>query len=238
MALRKTNFILADKEQHYRWCWPNKTLIPHLCRFVAMPCVLYICKNYTAMQSFLKLAGLVSFLTAFTINCGGQQAQSITSAIERQFNKIESDILSSAQAMPEDKYGFTPESLAIRDSDFKGVRTFAGQILHLATDNILIWSAITGDPVRTDIEDVNGPKSIKTKKEVIEYLKSSFAVGRKVISGLTTGNAMELVQFRWRKLARLDLAFYALTHANEHYGQMALYLRFCGIVPPPTLTEK
>jgi len=140
--------------------------------------------------------------------------------------------------MPENNYDFTPENLNIKNSDFEGVRTFAGQIVHIATDNILIWSAITGDPVRTDIEDVNGPKTIKTKKDVIEYLKSSFAVGRRAISNLTTQNAMDLVQFRWRKLSKLDLAFYALTHANEHYGQMALYLRLCGIIPPPTLTDK
>jgi uncharacterized damage-inducible protein DinB len=186
------------------------------------------------------LKSLIYFATfiGLTVKCSGQQAVSITSSIERQFNKIESDILSSAEAMPESKFDFTPEGLNIKDSNFKGVRTFAGQIMHLATDNILIWSAITGDPVRTDIEDVNGPKNIKTKKEVIDYLKSSFAIGRKAISNLTTQNAMDMIQFRWRKLSRLDLAFYALTHANEHYGQMALYLRFCGIVPPPTLSDK
>ena len=92
--------------------------------------------------------------------------------------------------------------------------------------------------MRPDIEDVNGPKNIKTKKDVIEYLRSSFAVGRKAIASLTAENAMEMIQFRWRKLPRLDLAFYALTHANEHYGQMALYLRMCGIIPPPTVNEK
>ena len=190
------------------------------------------------MTIFTKFGWAVTFSTALMINCAGQQAASITSAIERQFTKIEGDILSSAEAMPENKYDFTPESLNIQNSDFKGVRTFAAQILHLATDNILIWSAITGDSVRTDIEDVNGPKSIKTKSDVIEYLKSSFAIGRRAIANLTTQNAMELVQFRWRKLSKLDLAFYALTHANEHYGQIALYLRFCGIIPPATLNDR
>src|SRR5215831_16368731 len=123
--------------------------------------------------------------------CGGQQSPSLSIAIERQFNKIESDIISSTEAMPEDKFYFTPENLNIKNSDFKGVRTFAGQIMHLATDNILIWSAINGDSVRSDIEDVNGPKNIKTKKEVIDYMKYSFAIGRKAISGLTTANAMD-----------------------------------------------
>jgi uncharacterized damage-inducible protein DinB len=183
-----------------------------------------------------RISIIFTFCLAFTITGIGQQ--SMTSSIERQFNKIESDILTTAQAMPEGKFTFTPEDLHIKNSDFKGARTFAGQIMHLATDNILIWSAITGDSVRADISDVNGPKSITTKNAIIEYLKDSFAIGRKAIATLTTQNAMDMIDFRWRKLPRLDLAFYALTHANEHYGQMAIYLRMCGIVPPPTLIDK
>jgi uncharacterized damage-inducible protein DinB len=176
------------------------------------------------------------FCLTFITTCVGQQ--SLTPAIERLFNKIESDILSTAEAMPEDKFNFTPESLTIKNSNYKGVRTFGGQIMHLATDNIFIWSAITGDPVRADIEDVNGPRTIKNKKDIIEYLKSSFEIGRKAISTITNQNAMEMIDFRSRKLPKLDLAFYALTHANEHYGQMVVYLRMCGITPPPTVNEK
>lgn len=178
----------------------------------------------------------VGLLTIVVTQCPAQQ--SLTPAIERLFNKIEGDILSSAEAMPEEKFDFTPGGLNIKNSAFTGVRTFAGQVMHLATDNILIWSAITGDSVRPDIEDVNGPKTIRTKKDILEYLKTSFAIGRKAIATLTTQNAMDMIQYRWRKLPRLDLAFYALTHANEHYGQMAVYLRSCGIVPPPTMNEK
>lgn len=170
--------------------------------------------------------------------CIGQPSPKFSSSIERQFNKIESDILTSAAAMPEDKFYFTPEDLHIPNSDFKGVRTFAGQIMHLATDNILIWSAITGDPIRADIQDVNGPAGIRTKADVIKYLKSSFDEGRKAISMVTEKNAMNTIEFRGRNLSRLDLAFYALTHANEHYGQIVVYLRMCGIVPPPTINER
>lgn len=170
--------------------------------------------------------------------CSGQQPPAFPTAVERQFNKIESDIISAAEAMPQNKFNFTPESLHIKNSNFKGVRTFAGQIMHLATDNILIWSAITGDSVRADIENVNGPKNIKTKNDIIDYLKGSFTVGRKAILMLTEKNAMDMIDFRWRKLSRLDLAFYALTHANEHYGQMVVYLRMCGVTPPATIAEK
>ena len=185
-----------------------------------------------------KAVILIIFCFSVISICVGQQSTSFSTAIERQFNKIESDIVSSAEAMPEDKFYFTPENLHIQNSDFKGVRTFAGQIMHLATDNILIWSAITGDSVRADITDVNGPKSITTKADVLKYLKSSFDEGRKAISMVTEKNAMNMIEFRGRNLPKLDLAFYALTHANEHYGQMVVYLRMCGIVPPPTLNEK
>jgi uncharacterized damage-inducible protein DinB len=183
------------------------------------------------------LLSTILFLTLRAV-CLGQEAAPFSTAVERQFAKIESDILTTAEAMPESKYAFSPETLGIKNSDFKGVRTFAGQIMHLATDNILIWSAITGDSVRADITDVNGPKSITTKADVIAYVKSSFAIGRKAIAMLTDKNAMDMIQFRWRKLPRLDLAFYALTHANEHYGQMVVYLRMCGIVPPPTINDR
>src|SRR4030095_7858604 len=178
-----------------------------------------------------RILSPIILIFVFAIQAMGQQ--SLTPAIERLFNKIEQDIISSAEAMPEEKFDFTPESLRINNSAFTGVRTFGGQIKHLATDNILIWSAVTGDTVRSDVEEVNGPKTIHTKKEIMEYLKSSFAIGRKAISTLTGQNAMDMIQYRWRKLPRLDLVFYALTHANEHYGQMAVYLRACGIVPPP-----
>src|SRR5690349_5602360 len=180
----------------------------------------------------MKLIGFFIFCLAFTITCHGQQ--SITSAVERQFNKIESDILATAEAMPADKYNFTPENLSIKNSNLKGVRTFAGQIMHLATDNVLIWSAITGDPVRADITDVNGPQTIRSKADIIQYLKSSFEIGRKAMGALTNKNAMDMIEFRGRKLSRLDLMFYALTHDNDHYGQMVIYLRMCGFLPPPS----
>jgi len=193
--------------------------------------------NTQTMALKKKAVIFFSLYAALMTTCFGQQ-QSLTPAIERLFNKIESDILITAEAMPEGKFNFTPEGLKIEGSDFKGVRTFAGQILHLATDNIFMWSAITGDSVRADIEDVNGPKTLKTKQEIIDYLKSSFAIGRTAIATVTNQNAMDEIDYMWRKLPRLDLVFYALTHANEHYGQMVVYVRMCGVKPPPTVKQK
>lgn len=190
------------------------------------------------MNISLVAATFIILSLIFASQTSAQAQVSLTPAVERLFNKVESDILSSAEAMPESQFNFTPANVHLDESAFKGVRTFAGQLMHVSTDNILIWSAVTGDSVRADIQDVNGPASITGKKAVIEYLKSSFAIGRKAIATLTDKNAMDMIQFRWKKLSRLDLVFYALMHANEHYGQLAIYLRFCNIVPPPTLQDR
>ena len=160
-----------------------------------------------------------------------QSSNSLSSAIKRQFDGIEKSIVFLAESMPEDKFNFTPEGLDIKGSDFKGVRTFAGQVKHLATDNFAIWSPIIGEPLRADIKDVNGPESIKTKADIINYLKESFQLGHKAIETVTAENAMDMLPFRGSSLPRLDLAFYALTHDNDHYGQMVVYMRMCGISP-------
>jgi DinB superfamily len=166
-----------------------------------------------------------------------QPVRSLSGAVERLLNNTERNIINSAEAMPEDKFYFTPEGLDIKGGNFKNVRTYAGQIKHLATDNFDIWRTLTGDPLPDGIVDVNGPANIKTKAEIIKFLKDSFALGHKAIATLTKQNVMEMLSFRDRQLPRLDLAFYALTHANEHYGQMVVYLRMCGIVPPATVAE-
>jgi hypothetical protein len=173
---------------------------------------------------------LFSFGLLSSIYCRCQT--SMTAGADRLLNYIEQHITEVAEAMPENRFDFTPESLHIPGSQFKDVRSFAGQIKHLATDNFFIWSAITGDDVPPGIEDVNGPASLKTKADILTYLKQSFAAGHKAIATLTTNNAMDMIPFRGNKLLRVDLAFYALTHANEHYGQLVIYLRMCGIIPP------
>jgi hypothetical protein len=168
----------------------------------------------------------------------GRCQTSMTAGAERLLNYIEQHITEVAEAMPENRFDFTPDSLNIPGSEFKSVRSFAGQVKHLATDNFFIWTAITGDPMPAGIDDVNGPAGLKTKTAILAYLKQSFAAGHKVIATLTTNNSMDMLDFRGRKLPRVDLAFYALTHANEHYGQLVIYLRMCGIIPPASRPDR
>jgi len=154
----------------------------------------------------------------------------IASAVDSEISNIERQIIDVAEAMPEDKYNFSPESLNIPGSDFKGVRRFAVQVKHVAASNYFIWSHLTGDKLPEGLKDGNGPENLKTKAEIIKFLQDSFALGHKAAATLTTENMLQSAE--GSKSSRLHLATFGVAHASNHYGQMVEYLRMNGIVPP------
>ena len=159
-----------------------------------------------------------------------QPPPTIASTVEREISTIEKQVVDAAEAMPEDKFNFSPESLNIPGGEYKGVRTFAVQVKHVATSNYFIWSPLTGDKLPEGLKDGNGPENLKTKADTIRFLKDSFALGHKAAATLTTENMLQAPEHS--KSPRLYLATFGVAHAYDHYGQMVEYLRMNGIVPP------
>jgi uncharacterized damage-inducible protein DinB len=159
-----------------------------------------------------------------------QPAPTVASAVDREVSTIEKLVVDAAEAMPEDKFNFSPENLNIPGGDYKGVRTFAVEVKHVAASNYFIWSPITGDKLPEGLKDGNGPENLKTKAEIIKFLRDSFALGHKAAATLTTENMLQSAE--GNKSSRLHLATFGVAHASNHYGQMVEYLRMNGIVPP------
>jgi uncharacterized damage-inducible protein DinB len=159
-----------------------------------------------------------------------QPSPTVASVVDREISSIEKQVLDAAEAMPEDKFNFTPESLNIPASEYKGVRTFAVQVKHIASSNYFIWSPLTGDKVPENIKDGNGPADLKSKADILKFLKDSFALGHKAAATLTAENMFQNPGNS--KSTRLGLATFGVAHAYDHYGQMVEYLRMNGIVPP------
>lgn len=159
-----------------------------------------------------------------------QQLPGIASVLDGEISAVEKQIVEVAEAMPEDKFNFSPESLNTPGADYKGVRTFAVQVKHVASSNYFIWSPITGDKVPESIKDGNGPENLKTKAEIMKFLKDSFALGHKASATLTAENMLQ--NPGKSKSSRLHLATFGVAHAYNHYGQMIEYLRMNGITPP------
>ncbi|PYX47573.1 MAG: DinB family protein [Acidobacteria bacterium] len=179
------------------------------------------------------VAGLGQSTKSTTSASQPQTAQppaTIASAVDREISGVEKQIVDAAMAMPEDKFNFSPESLNIPGADYKGVRTFAAQVKHIAASNYFLWTGLTGDKLPANLKDGNGPEDVKSKAEILKFLQDSFALGHKGAATLNTENVLQIPEHS--KSTRLRLATFAVAHAFNHYGQMVEYLRMNGIVPP------
>src|SRR5882757_4601794 len=157
----------------------------------------------------------------------------IASAIDREMTIVEKELIDAAEAMPEDKFDFSPEKLNLPGRDYKGVRTFGQQLKHVAASNYLIWSPITGEKPPDTVNDGKGPDNMKAKAEIIKYLKDSFAFGHKAVARLNESNLVQpIIRNNKPPTTRLFLATFAAAHCFDHYGQMIEYLRMNGIIPP------
>jgi hypothetical protein len=155
----------------------------------------------------------------------------IASTLDREISRIEQRIVDVAEAMPEDKYNFSPEGLNIPGSDYRGVFSFAAQIKHVAAGNYFLFSPIIGDKVPATIfNDGKGPDNLKTKADIIKFLKDSYALAHKAAATLTVENILQSPA--GSKSTRLHMAEFGVAEAYNHYGQMVEYLRMNGIVPP------
>ncbi len=159
-----------------------------------------------------------------------QAAPTIASIVDREISGVEKEVVETAEAMPEDKYNFSPESLNIPGDDYKGVRSFAQQVKHIAASNYAIWAPLTGEMFPKDFMGGNGPENLKTKADILKFLNDSFALGHKAAATLTAENMLQPPGHS--KASRVYLATFAVIHAFDHYGQMVEYLRMNGIVPP------
>jgi uncharacterized damage-inducible protein DinB len=181
------------------------------------------------MRITLLLA--VPVLTVSAWAQGPSAPATIAAMVDREIGDIEKQILDAVEAMPESKFNFSPESLKISGSNYSGVRTFALQVKHIAASNNALWSPLTGDLLPKDFMGGDGPESVKTRADILKFLRASFALGHKAAATLTAENMLQPPSPGSRS-SRLHLAMFAVAHALDHYGQMVEYLRLNGIVPP------
>jgi uncharacterized damage-inducible protein DinB len=156
----------------------------------------------------------------------------LAEAIDREISSLEKQFVAVAEAMPPEKFDATPESMGLNGAAFKGVRSFGAQAKHVAADNFAIWAPVGGEPEKAGINAPNGPTEMKSREEILKFLKDSFEYSHKAVAGLTSENQLGLVKFRGREVTRMSLVILALTHATDHYGQLVEYLRMNGVIPP------
>jgi hypothetical protein len=158
-------------------------------------------------------------------------ADTIGQIYDGQVSSIEREVLALVQAMPADKFNFAPTN-----GTFTGVRTFALQARHDATVIWQVSASVLGEakpPVDMGAGD-NGPDTLKTKDQIVEYFKGAIAYAHKAMSSMTQQNMLDQVPspFGPGKTTRIASAAFLGLHSYDHYGQMVVYARMNGVVPP------
>lgn len=134
-------------------------------------------------------------------------------------SNLEKEIVSAAEAMPEEKYDFIPAQ-----GEFKGVNSFGKQVRHVAEANDHYFH----DPGKPMVDDSADFEKLKSKAEIVKALKDSFALAHAYVDGMTAENAFVMTEHG----TRAGQAAGGIAHMMDHYGQMVEYLRLNGIIPP------
>jgi uncharacterized damage-inducible protein DinB len=166
-----------------------------------------------------------------TKNDASLDARQEKRALESLMKIVEKEIISTVDAMPADKFGFAPT-----DGEFKGVRTFGQMVKHFSATNHILAAAALGEEPPADAGDELGPESVRTKAEILAYLKGSFAHLDKAVEAIGQTNipvnASPISPLKRGEVTRIALITETLLHAFDHYGQIVEYLRMNGVVPP------
>src|SRR5579871_1426351 len=115
-------------------------------------------------------------------------ADTIAQLYDSDVVRVEREILPLVQAMPADKFNFAPTN-----GTFTGVRTFGLQARHIATEIYRVSAAVLGEKPPDLGPTDNGPDSLKTKDQIVEYFKGAVALAHRAANSLTVQNQLDMV---------------------------------------------
>jgi DinB superfamily len=140
--------------------------------------------------------------------------------VQGNYARLKVFVMKAAEEMPAEDYTFkpTPE-----------VRTFARVVNHITEAQMHSCGAAN----RTAADALGKvPAETADKAAIVDGLKASFAECDKAFAALTDANLGEMVEAGKTKRSRVGLMWGTVSHDNEQYATLALYMRLKGLVPP------
>jgi uncharacterized damage-inducible protein DinB len=182
-----------------------------------------------------SILGVAVAVGGLTVGCGGttpEQAESTTATaapagtatvrgdLLKDWERQKETMMKIADAMPEDKFGYksTPPQ-----------RSYGEQVMHIATVNVDVLKWVGGQTPAPSFT----AESAKTKADMLKAMADSYDYGIALLKEQTDATITETVDGRFLgPSTRARLFWFLLGHSMDIYGQMAVYLRLNGIVPP------
>ena len=154
---------------------------------------------------------------------------SASEAVLAQWNDIGRKLIAMAEDFPEDKYDFKPTP---------AVQSFAQRLIHAAHANQFFINGVLGEKPPAEEDPKRG--EFKNKAEVVTFVKKSFTDGAAAIKGKGDKGMSDLVvdPFSNQQTRISDFAYGFVEHSGEIYGQLSVYYRSAGLVPPESRPKK
>lgn len=154
---------------------------------------------------------------------------SASDAVLAQWNDIGRKLIAMAEDFPEDKYDFKPTP---------AVQSFAQRLIHAAHANQFFINGVLGEKPPAEEDPKRG--EFKNKAEVVTFVKKSFTDGAAAIKGKGDKGMSDLVvdPFSNQQTRISDFAYGFVEHSGEIYGQLSVYYRSAGLVPPESRPKK
>jgi uncharacterized damage-inducible protein DinB len=156
-------------------------------------------------------------------------ADTPSQAVLESWNDVGRKLTAMAEDFPEDKYDFKPTPAQ---------RSFAEQLLHAANANYFFTNLALGQ--KPPAEEDPKRDQYKTKADVVAFVKKAFADGAAAIKAKGDKGMSDLLvdPFAHQQVRTGDMAWGLIEHSGEHYGQLAVYYRVAGLVPPESRPKK
>lgn len=178
------------------------------------------------MNRYSNIILAVVFVAAASASAFAQQAQATSAPqntnpmiaeLKQMYTNVKNNHIKMAEKMPEEHYGFKAT---------EEIRTFGQLVAHVADSQARTCSAVNGEQKAVDAA------SKTTKADLVAAIKESYSMCDKAFDSLTDAKAAEMVSMGQRQRSRLGMLAGMVSHSNEEYGYMAVYLRLKSIVPP------
>jgi hypothetical protein len=163
-------------------------------------------------------------ITALASACALNAQNPLSTEVKQAYTGVKNNLVRAAEKMPEENYSFkpTPE-----------VQSWAERVAHIAGANARSCGLILGQPKQVDVAGKT------SKADLVAAIKESASICDAAFNGLTDADAVTMVDAgRGGQRSKLSLAWGVVTHSNELYGAMGVYMRLKGVVPPSSEPRK
>lgn len=157
------------------------------------------------------------------------KAPSLSQVVLSNWNEVGRKLITMAEDFPEDKYDFKP---------VPAERGFADQLLHASNAMYFFTNAARGQ--KLPAEEDPKRENYKTKADVVAFVKKCVQDGADAIKAKGDKGMAEIFTdpFSKQEMQLSDWAYGLIEHSGEHYGQLVVYYRVAGLVPPESRPKK